>query len=82
MNIDIVTQYVLAIAPSVTAIISVATAMIISIKKIKNETMKSNAAVAKENRDIKEALAAVIKENAELKKAQKALMNKIVGIEE
>lgn len=75
MDIDVITQYIMVIAPAATAIISTVVALIVGIKKIKNagdstvdEVKKSNDKIAESNRILHE-------ENLHLKES----LNKITA---
>lgn len=71
MNIDIITQYILALVPAVTAIAGMITTVGIAISKIKKanqETTTKVEEVSKNDKFLKRQLTEVHRENAELKK--------------
>ncbi len=82
MNLDIVSQYVISIAPAAAAVISAATTAIISIRKVKKYGDLTNRSIMKENSELKKALADEIKENAELKKELRETLKKTRKIED
>lgn len=70
MEIDVITQYVLAIVPAFTAIVGMITTLGVAIGKIKkanSETKEEVRALSETDRDLKKQLREVHKENAELK---------------
>ena len=82
MNLDIVSQYVISIAPAAAAVISAAATAIISVRKVKRYGDLTKGSIAKENSELKKALADEIKENAELKKELRETLRKQKKIEE
>lgn len=82
MNLDIVSQYVISIAPAVAAVISAAATAIISVRKVKRYGDLTSGNIARENSELKKALADEIKENAELKKELRETLRKQNKIEE
>ena len=84
MNVDVITQYILTIAPAATAIISVVVALVVGIKKMKNvgdETVisveTSNKNLKEENAQLRHTLAEVEKENLDIKLCMDKLMAKV-----
>lgn len=73
-----ITQYIVTIAPAITAIISVITALIISIKKVK----KIDEGHQKETKALNNRVNGVLQENAELKQEIKKLVKTINHIHE
>ena len=70
MILDAISQYILAIVPSVTAIIGMIVALgvgIGQIKKANSESTKEVREVSKNDRDLKRQLKEVHRENVELK---------------
>ena len=82
MNLDIVSQYVITIAPAVAAVASAAATAIISVRKVKRYGDVANGKIMAENSELKKALADEIKENAELKKELRATLKKQNRIED
>ena len=77
MELDIITQLILTLAPAITSIIGIVVSFVVGIKKIK----KSNESTEKEVKEIsdndkflRKQLTAVQKENAELKKQLEELI--------
>lgn len=71
MDLDIITQYVLAIVPAFTAVVGMITTLGIAIGKIKkanSETTKEVKTLSENDRALKRQLIEVHKENVELKK--------------
>lgn len=68
MEINQITEFIIAAAPAVTAIISVVVALIVGIKNIKAAGEKTVADVRESNSKIVAANIELQKENAELKK--------------
>lgn len=70
MEIDAITQFILAIVPAVTAIIGIVVALGVGVGKIKqanSETRKEVKNLSEGDRGLKKQLREVQKENAELK---------------
>ena len=70
MNIDIITQYILAIVPAFTAVVGMAVTLgvgIGTIKKANKETTNTVKEMSSNDRALKKQLVEVSKENAELK---------------
>ena len=82
MNIDTVTQYVLAIAPSATAVISCVAALFVMIGKVKKVVSSSEKRIesAKGEKADREELLSLRRENAALKKEHEMLMKKLKGV--
>jgi predicted transcriptional regulator len=71
MDIDIITQYVLAIVPAFTAVVGMITTLGVAIGKIKKanaETKEEVVALSQTDKELKKQLRDVHKENVELKK--------------
>lgn len=71
MDIDIITQYILALVPAVTAIAGMITTLGIAISKIKkanHETTTKVEEVSQNDKFLKRQLTEVHRENVELKK--------------
>ena len=71
MNIDAITQYILAIVPAVTAVIGMIVTLGVGIGKIKQANKKTEKTVeelSEGEKLLRSQLKAVNKENAELKK--------------
>ena len=71
MNIDIITQYILAIVPAFTAVVGMITTLGVAISKIKKANKETSTQVeelSKNDRALKKQLVETQKENAELKK--------------
>jgi len=77
--VDKIILSILAVAPSIVAIVSVITACVNLVKKF-NE-LKGEVVKTKEYKEIKRELAASHRENVELKKQISALLTKIDRIE-
>lgn len=83
MNLDIITQYILAIVPAFTAVVGMVVTLGVGIGKIKRankETTDTVLEVSQESRELKAELRDVIKQNKELKKENKELkesLNKV-----
>jgi len=80
MDLDVVTQYILTIAPAATAIISTISAVIVAIKKIKsdnqktlNEVKASNKLISDNNNNLTAQIALIQAENLELKQTNAEL---------
>ena len=85
MNIDMIIQCVVTIAPAVVSILTVISTMIVSIKKIKNSSQETVNEVKSQNEineELKEQLVAVTTENAELKREVRKCMNKMNHVAE
>lgn len=70
MNIDVITQYILAIVPAFTAVVGMVVTLGVGIGKIKKankETSDKVEEVSNNDRMLKKQLREVSKENAELK---------------
>lgn len=70
MEIDVITQYVLAIVPAFTAVVGMITTLGVAIGKIKkanSETKEEVKAMSENDRALKKQLKEVHKENVELK---------------
>ena len=70
MNIDIITQYILAIVPAFTAVVGMAVTLgvgIGTIKKANKETTTTVKEMSSNDRALKKQLVDIAKENAELK---------------
>lgn len=70
MNIDIITQYILAIVPAFTAVVGMVVTLGVGIGKIKKankETSDKVEEVSNNDKMLKKQLREVSKENAELK---------------
>lgn len=71
MDIDIITQYVLAIVPAFTAVVGMITTLGVAIGKIKKankETKDEVVALSQTDKELKKQLRDVHRENVELKK--------------
>lgn len=71
MEIDVITQYVLAIVPAVTAVAGMITTVGVAIGKVRKanaETAKEVREMSKGDKELKTQLREVHKENVELKK--------------
>ena len=71
MDIDLITQYIMTIAPALVSILTVISTMVVSIKKIRSDSSATVSEVkmqSKINSELKEQLTALSAENAELKK--------------
>ena len=76
MNIDIITQYILAIVPAFTAVVGMAVTLgvgIGTIKKANKETTTTVKEMSSNDKALKKQLVEVSKENAELKQELKEL---------
>lgn len=79
-GIDIITQYILAIAPAVTAVIGLIVTLGVGIAKIKNAnkgTIESVDRVSKRSENMESHLREVAQENVQLKKELKKVMSKL-----
>ena len=77
MDIDIITQYILAIVPAVTAVAGMVTTVGIAISKIKkanSETKEEVKVLSETDRSLKKQLHDVHKENVELKQQLNEVM--------
>ena len=85
MNLDIITQYILAIVPAFTAIVGMVVTLGVGIGKIKKankETSDTVIEVSKESRALKAEMRELANENKELKKENKELkesLNKVTA---
>ena len=84
MNIDVITQYILALVPAVTALVGMAVTIglgVAKIKKANKETVEtvdaSNKKVCKHTESLESQLANVHKENVELKRQLTKVMKKL-----
>lgn len=80
MNIDIITQYVLAIVPAFTAIVGMVVTLGVGIGKIKKankETTTTVLEVSEDTRELKSELNNLVKQNKELKKENLELKNSL-----
>lgn len=83
MNLDIITQYILAIVPAFTAVVGMVVTLGVGIGKIKRANKKTTDTVlevSQESRELKAELRDVIKQNKELKQENKELkesLNKV-----
>lgn len=84
MNIDVITQYILALVPAVTALVGMAVTIglgVAKIKKANKETVEtvdaSNKKVCKHTESLESQLASVHKENVELKRQMTKIMKKL-----
>lgn len=71
MDLDIITQYILAIVPAFTAVVGMITTLGIAIGKIKKanaETTEEVKTLSENDKALKKQLVEVHKENVELKK--------------
>lgn len=76
MNLDIITQYILAIVPAFTAVVGMVVTLGVGIGKIKKankETTDTVLEVSEESRSLKGELSDLAKQNRELKKENKEL---------
>lgn len=87
MNIDVITQYILALVPAVTALVGMVVTIglgIAKIRKANKETINtvdaSNRKVCKHTESLESQLADVHKENVELKQQLRKLMAKVEHI--
>ena len=70
MNLDIITQYILAIVPAFTAVVGMVVTLGVGIGKIKKanrETSDTVIEVSKESRELKAEMTELVKQNRELK---------------
>lgn len=70
MDIDIITQYILAIVPAFTAVVGMVTTLGVAIGKIKKANEKATEEVKEahnENVELRRELRETVKENKELK---------------
>ena len=80
MEIDAITQFILAIVPAFTAVVGMVTTLGIAIGKIKKANKDTTELVQethKDNRDLRKKLNAVMEENAELKREQRKINAKL-----
>lgn len=77
MDIDIITQYILAIVPAFTAVVGMVVTLGVGVGKIKKanrETTDKVEEVSRGDKELKRQLADVHKENVELKQQLKEVM--------
>lgn len=80
MEIDAITQFILAIVPAFTAVVGMVTTLGVAIGKIKKANKETTELVQdtnKANVELRHQLNAVMKENAELKKEQRKINAKL-----
>jgi len=83
MDLDIITQYILAIVPAFTAVVGMVVTLGVGIGKIKKanrETANTVIEVSQESRELKQELREMAKQNNEIKKENIALkesLNKV-----
>ena len=80
MEIDAITQFILAIVPAFTAVVGMITTLGVAIGKIKKANKETTDLVQetnKENVNLRHQLNTVMKENAELKKEQRKINAKL-----
>lgn len=80
MEIDAITQFILAIVPAFTAVVGMITTLGVAIGKIKKANKETTELVQdtnKANVELRHQLNAVMKENAELKKEQRKINAKL-----
>lgn len=82
MEINQITEFIIAAAPAVTAIISVVVALIVGIKNIKAAGEKTVADVKESNSKIIAANIELQKENAELKKELRSVVAAVKKIKD
>ena len=87
MDIDVITQYILSLAPAFTAVVGMIVTLGVGICKIKkasqstvDEVKENSKGLRRVNEELKCDLINVHKENAELKKEMSKLMAKIEHI--
>ena len=76
MEIDAITQFILAIVPAFTAVVGMITTLGVAIGKIKKANQQTTELIQetnKENVSLRQKLNIVMKENAELKKEQRKI---------
>lgn len=80
MEIDAITQFILAIVPAFTAVVGMITTLGVAIGKIKKANKETTELVQdtnKANVELRHQLNAVMKENAELKREQRKINAKL-----
>lgn len=80
---DIISQYILSLVPSVTAIVGMIVFIGVGIGKIRKaneKTVKTISEVDKRSKDLEQKLIEVTKENIELKKSLKKVVSKMEHI--
>lgn len=87
MELDLITQYVLALAPAITSIISMVVALGVGIGQIRkannltvSEVKENNKAISERQSSLEAQLSAVHRENAELKKNLNRVMKKLENV--
>lgn len=81
MNIDMITQYVATIAPSVTAIGVCIGSLLIGVAKVKkafNDAASVNSKTLRKMDEMMETQHAIMRENAELKKENAILKRRLI----
>jgi len=66
-GIDVVTSYILALTPAVTALMGIIAAVVVGIRKIKNSNEETVEKVTEYEKELKKQLVEVQQENIELK---------------
>lgn len=89
MDLDIITQYIIGIAPAITSVIGIVVSLIVGIKKIKKANKNTidmveanNLALRETNLELKSQLDDIHKENIELKKEMTHLLKKVNNVYE
>lgn len=80
MDFSQVTQYIIEIAPAVTSLIGVVVALVVGIKKIKATGDSTIQEIKDQTKEISDANAALMKENLELKGELKKVLNDIHNV--
>lgn len=80
MDFSQVTQYIIEIAPAVTSLIGVVVALVVGIKKIKATGDSTIQEIKTQTKEISDANAALMKENLELKGELKKVLNDIHNV--
>ena len=87
MELDLITQYVLALAPAITSIISMVVALGVGIGQIRkannltvSEVKENSKAIHERQSSLEAQLSAVHRENAELKKNLNRVMKKLENV--
>lgn len=81
--LDVITQYILALVPAVTALVGMAVCVGVGVGKIRKanrDTVDSIDRVSKKSQSLESQLADVHRENIELKKQLRKLMAKVEHI--
>lgn len=81
--LDVITQYILALVPAVTALVGMAVCVGVGVGKIRKanrDTVDSIDRVSKKSQSLESQLADVHRENVELKKQLRKLMAKVEHI--